>query len=99
MVHGDRSTGSVVSVKPCAINPYAECGAAIPAHRLDVPDVWFVQSGNAIVTLQGTTTIVGPGDTITFPRHEPRCMRNAGAEPVRMVAVRGGDIEAPLLWS
>lgn len=74
-------------------------GAAIPAHRLDVPDVWFVQSGNAIVTLQGTTTIVGPGDTITFPRHEPRCMRNAGAEPVRMVAVRGGDIEAPLLWS
>jgi mannose-6-phosphate isomerase-like protein (cupin superfamily) len=71
----------------------------IPAHRLDVPDVWFVQSGNAIIKLQGTTTIVGPGDTMTFPRREPRSMRNVGDEPVRMVAVRGGDAEASLLWS
>jgi len=36
---------------------------------------------------------------MTFPRREPRSMRNVGDEPVRMVAVRGGDAEASLLWS
>jgi mannose-6-phosphate isomerase-like protein (cupin superfamily) len=74
-------------------------GAAIPAYRLDVPDVWFVQQGKIICAFPDETTICGAGDTITFPRGETRSLRNAGDVPARLVAVRGGDAELKIAWS
>jgi mannose-6-phosphate isomerase-like protein (cupin superfamily) len=74
-------------------------GAAIPPHRRDVPDVWFVQDGKIICVLEEDTTICGPGDTVTFPTGKARAFRNAGDVPVRLVAVRGGDKDAGIAWS
>jgi len=76
-----------------------EPGAAIPAHRLDVPDVWFVHSGKIICGFGDDTTICSAGDTITFPRGETRALRNAGDVATTLVAVRGGDADARIAWS
>lgn len=74
-------------------------GAVIPAYRLDVPDVWFVQEGRAVCVFEEETTICSSGDTITFPRGDTRSLRNAGDVPARLVVVRGGDDEARIVWS
>ena len=74
-------------------------GAAIPAHALDVPDVWFVQDGKVSCEALGETTHCGPGDTITFPCGEVRALRNDGEAPATLVAVRGGDNDARIAWS
>ena len=74
-------------------------GALVPPHRLDVPDVWFVQSGDLSLALGEEKTTCGPGDTITVPQGETRALRNAGDVPVRLVAVRGGDAPANVAWS
>jgi quercetin dioxygenase-like cupin family protein len=42
-------------------------GQMIGAHPMTVPDVWFVQSGQAVFGWDGLETVCGPGDTITVP--------------------------------
>jgi len=74
-------------------------GAAIPAHHLDVPDVWFVQEGKAVVRQNDASTIIGEGDTITIQPGAQRALQNAGETPVKLVMVRGGDAPTLLHWS
>ena len=66
-------------------------GASLPAHRLTVPDVWFVQDGTVAVTIGEDTAECGPGDTITVPVGAVRALANSGAAAARVVQVRGGD--------
>lgn len=74
-------------------------GAAIPAHRLDGPDVYFVHSGKVIVTIDDEKTILTAGDTITFPIGAHRSLTNAHDSGARLVAVRGGDEAPAIAWS
>lgn len=74
-------------------------GAAIPAHKLNVPDVQFIQSGKLISVVDDERTILSPGDTITYPRGARREFRNAGEVEVCLVAVRGGDQEPKVEWA
>lgn len=66
-------------------------GSALPRHRLDVADVWFVQQGALEIALGEALTRCGPGDTITVPRHTERAVRNIGEGEAVLVQVRGGD--------
>lgn len=72
--------------------------AAIPTHRLFVPDVWFVQSGLVEVTVNGETADCAPGDTITVPNGADRGLR-ATDGPATLVAVRGGDTLPAVDWA
>lgn len=65
--------------------------AALPAHSLAVPDVWFVAEGEVAVTIGDETAQCGPGDTITVPVCAARTLANRGAAAARVVQVRGGD--------
>lgn len=65
--------------------------AAIPAHRLAVPDVWFVAEGTVEVAIGEETALCGPGDTITVPQGVARALANRGRGPAKVVQVRGGD--------
>ena len=58
-------------------------------HRLDVPDVLFVQEGELLLRMDGEETRLGPGDTATLPRGAERSWRTVGGAVV--FAVRGGD--------
>lgn len=68
-----------------------EPGAALPAHSLAVPDVWFVQQGDVEVSMAGQSSNCAGGDTITIPTGSPRSLRNCGNTPAIVVQVRGGD--------
>ncbi|MEM9570424.1 MAG: cupin domain-containing protein [Pseudomonadota bacterium] len=73
--------------------------AAIPSHSLNIADVYFVQFGKVIVTIDDEKTILTAGDTITFPVGSRRSLTNAHDTATRLVAVRGGD-EAPTVeWT
>lgn len=71
-------------------------GSALPRHRLDVADVWFVQQGALEIALGEALTRCGPGDTITVPHHTERAVRNIGEGEAVLVQVRGGDALPPL---
>lgn len=71
-------------------------GSALPRHRLDVADVWFVQQGALEIALGEALTRCGPGDTITVPRRTERAVRNTGEGEAVLVQVRGGDALPPL---
>lgn len=65
--------------------------AAIAAHRLAVPDVWFVQDGDVAVSIDGEHVVCSAGDTITVPQGAERCLANQSSSMARVVQVRGGD--------
>lgn len=65
--------------------------AALAPHRLDVPDVWFVQEGEVEVVIGEETARCGPGDTITVPVGTARALANRGSGAAKVVQVRGGD--------
>ncbi|PLK22476.1 cupin domain-containing protein [Porphyrobacter sp. TH134] len=65
--------------------------AAIAAHRLAVPDVWFVAEGSVEVGIGEETALCGPGDTITVPAGAVRSLANRGNAAAKVVQVRRGD--------
>lgn len=71
-------------------------GSALPRHRLDVADVWFVQQGALEIAIGEALTRCGPGDTVTVPRHAERAVRNIGEGEAVLVQVRGGDALPPV---
>lgn len=74
-------------------------GTEIPKHVLDVPDVYFVQSGNVSVSIDGDELSLGAGDTLTVPCGAQRGLRNIGADQACLIAVRGGDHDPIIHWS
>ena len=65
--------------------------AALPAHILEVADVWFVQQGEVEVTMAGQSARCAAGDTITIPAGQARGLRNCGNAQAIVVQARGGD--------
>jgi quercetin dioxygenase-like cupin family protein len=74
-------------------------GAVVPPHRLTVADVWFVQSGEVTVGIDGEPVLCGPGDTITLPPGSRRSVECALGSPATLVLVRGGDTPPSPDWS
>jgi len=74
-------------------------GATVPAHALDVTDIWFVQSGQAQVTIGENIEDLTTGDTVTLPRAITRSLKNTSNDPVILLAVRGGDAETNVRWT
>ncbi|MEO1303586.1 MAG: cupin domain-containing protein [Pseudomonadota bacterium] len=74
-------------------------GTQIGAHVLNVPDVYFVQSGRLTVSIDGTEATLVPGDTLTIPQGKKRSIKAASDNPVCFVAVRGGDTAPEIHWT
>ncbi len=51
---------------------------------------WFIVSGTATVTLDGTVTELSPGDSIDIPREGAHRMANAGSVDVVFIEVQHG---------
>jgi len=74
-------------------------GAVVPPHQLSCPDVWFVQSGRVIVSIEGRKTILSEGDTCTIPPRLNRKLENSSDQSVTLVTVKGGDNNPDTVWS
>ena len=62
-------------------------GAATPPHRHDCEEVVIVESGHGELHIGGTIERFGPNTTLTIPPNVDHQIVNAGAEPIRLVAV------------
>lgn len=63
-------------------------GQAIPAHRHPHSDeIIFVHGGTGLASLAGRQAAVTTGATIYMPRNTVVGLRNAGAEPLKIVAI------------
>ena len=71
--------------------------SAAPAHIASVDQVYVICSGQGAFTLDGQSTIAGPGDTIILPAGATRQVACTGAEPmVALVATEAlGRITMP----
>ncbi|MEM7327512.1 MAG: cupin domain-containing protein [Pseudomonadota bacterium] len=76
-----------------------DTGSSVSDHVLNVPDVYFVQSGTASVSIDGEVVTLGAGDTLTVPCGATRAIRNDGDQQVCLVAVRGGDQVPEVRWT
>ncbi len=76
-----------------------ESGATFPSHRLSVADVYFVHSGEVIISIGDEKTILTAGDTVTIPVGTARTMTNANDSQARLVAVRGGNELPEFQWT
>jgi mannose-6-phosphate isomerase-like protein (cupin superfamily) len=74
-------------------------GAVVPPHRLAVPDVWFVQSGEIEIGMGAEVVLAGPGDTATLPVGMARSLRTVSGAGAQVVLVRGGDALARPDWA
>lgn len=52
---------------------------------------WFVVEGEGLVTLEGTTRPVGPGDAVDVPRTTSHRIENTGTVELVFVEVQHGD--------
>jgi mannose-6-phosphate isomerase len=52
---------------------------------------WFVVAGRGVVTLDGSTLEVRPGDAVDVPRGVAHRVQNTGADPLVFVEVQHGD--------
>jgi mannose-6-phosphate isomerase-like protein (cupin superfamily) len=74
-------------------------GARVPTHNLSAADVHFVHKGALAIEIDGQSTTLTPGDTVTYPQGSERSFHNEGDTPVRLVAVRGGNQAPDLRWA
>ncbi len=68
-----------------------EPGAGLPVHAFSAADVWFVQTGRVEVVLDEESSVVGAGDTITFPVSSRRAIRNSGPGRAELICVRADN--------
>jgi mannose-6-phosphate isomerase len=52
---------------------------------------WFVVTGHGVVTLDGSTVEVRPGDAVDVPRGVAHRVQNAGPVPLVFIEVQHGD--------
>jgi mannose-6-phosphate isomerase-like protein (cupin superfamily) len=52
---------------------------------------WFVVTGQGVVTLDGSTVDVRPGDAVDVPRSAAHRIQNTGPGPLVFVEVQHGD--------
>jgi len=69
--------------------------ATLASHRRDAAEVWFVQQGNVVLTVDGVAVTLGRGDTYTTPRGTARSLANAGAAPASLFQVLGHPYAPP----
>jgi mannose-6-phosphate isomerase-like protein (cupin superfamily) len=58
-----------------------------PEHQHTYDEVVHVLAGRGVVHLDGEQTEIGPGTSIYLPPHQPHCLENTGAEPLRVLGV------------
>jgi quercetin dioxygenase-like cupin family protein len=69
--------------------------ASIPAHSRDEEEVLLMHKGQLRLRWPGGEIDLGPGDTLTVPKHLRRSYENMGTTPAEVYVVRGGDHPAP----
>jgi quercetin dioxygenase-like cupin family protein len=66
-------------------------GGVLPAHRHAQPEVYLVLDGTGVVTIQGSSTVVGQGCGLFIPGNAVHSMESTGETPLRVAYVFAAD--------
>lgn len=69
-------------------------------HRLRTSEVYYILSGEGVMRIDGETSAVGPGDTVSIPPHAEQCIHNPGPSDLLFLCIvdpawRKEDEEVP----
>ena len=76
--HGNRNQ----SLAEAIVSPGQE---TLLHKHLRTEELYYITSGNGWMTLAEEQFAVAPGDTVCIPPGTPHCIRNTGAEPLRIL--------------
>lgn len=63
--------------------------AVTPHHHLEIEEIYYILSGQGVMTVGDERHTVGEGDAVFVPRGQRHSLENAGSEPVRLLLVCG----------
>ena len=63
--------------------------AVIPHRHRQIEEIYYIVSGNGVMTVGGERREVGPGDAIYIPRETRHTLENTGDAPIRLLLVCG----------
>ncbi len=75
-------------VKRIVVRPGSRLSYQRHAHR---SEHWFVIHGQALVTLDGSTRALGPGDAVDVPRRVAHRIHASGTDELVFIEVQHGD--------
>jgi mannose-6-phosphate isomerase-like protein (cupin superfamily) len=65
-----------------------EPGVTTQLHQLSVSEWYVIESGHGLMRVGDETPVpVGPGDTVSIPKHTPQQITNSGHEDLRFLCV------------
>ena len=63
--------------------------AVIPHHHRELEEIYYITSGNGVMTVGDESRDVFAGDAIYVPRGLKHSLHNTGSEPIRLLLVCG----------
>ena len=71
----------------------------LPPFCLQTTDVYFIQEGTLILSVDGEEVVLHQGDTVTVPPNGYRQFKNLSPTQATLIVVRGGDEQAVFTWA
>jgi len=82
LMHPDKHTSRRQSLAEAIVRPGQE---TLLHKHLRTEELYHVTAGRGLMTLGEERFTVGPGDTVCIAPGTPHCIRNIGAEPLRIL--------------
>lgn len=91
LVSGDRTPTDSLTVGVAELSPGSSADLRVHLHRHAQPEVYYVLSGQGVVTISGTAHPVRRGSAVFIPGQAEHCAQNTGTEPLRLLYVFAAD--------
>ncbi|HKA20941.1 MAG TPA: cupin domain-containing protein [Blastocatellia bacterium] len=63
--------------------------AVTPHHHRDLEEIYYIVSGEGLMTVGEHSREVGVGDAVYIPRGHRHSLKNTGTEPIKLILVCG----------
>ena len=84
----DRTTSAITQCSLAEETLPPGC-AVTPHHHREIEEIYYVVSGQGLMTVGDETREVNAGDAIYVPRNHQHSLNNTGSEPIRLILVCG----------
>ena len=84
----DRTTSSVTQCS-LAEEMLPPGRAVTPHHHREIEEIYYVVSGQGLMTVGDDTREVNAGDAVYVPKGHRHTLRNNGTEPIRLILICG----------
>jgi mannose-6-phosphate isomerase-like protein (cupin superfamily) len=85
LISGDRTASDSLTVGVAELEPNDT--TSLSSHRHPPAEVYYVLSGEGVVTISDTEYAIRPGTAVFIPGNASHSARNTGTEPLRFLYV------------